>query len=33
MPPAGPDEFGYRSEFVELVRAAKNARTMAQLER
>ena len=29
----GPDEFGYRSEFVELVRAAKNARTMAQLER
>ena len=29
----GPDEFGYRSEFLELVRAAKNARTMAQLER
>ena len=28
----GPDEFGYRSEFVELVRAAKSARTMAQLE-
>jgi Ca-activated chloride channel family protein len=29
----GPDEFGYRSEFVELVRAAKSARTLAQLER
>jgi len=29
----GPDEFGYRSEFVELVRAAKSARTMAQLDR
>jgi Ca-activated chloride channel homolog len=29
----GSDEFGYRSEFVELVRAAKSARTMAQLER
>jgi len=29
----GPDEFGYRSEFVQLVRAAKNARTLAQLER
>ena len=29
----GPDEFGYRSEFVELVRAAKGARSMAQLER
>jgi Ca-activated chloride channel family protein len=29
----GPDEFGYRSEFLELVRAAKSARTMAQLER
>jgi Ca-activated chloride channel family protein len=28
----GPDEFGYRSEFVELVRAAKSARTMARLE-
>ena len=25
----GPDEFGYRSEFVELVRAAKSAQTMA----
>jgi Ca-activated chloride channel family protein len=29
----GPDEFGYRSEFVELVRAAKGARSLAQLER
>jgi len=29
----GSDEFGYRSEFVELVRAAKSAQTMAQLER
>ena len=29
----GPDEFGYRSEFLQLVRAAKNARAMAQLER
>jgi Ca-activated chloride channel family protein len=29
----GPDEFGYRSEFVELVRAVKSARTLAQLER
>ena len=29
----GSDEFGYRSEFLELVRAAKSARTMAQLER
>ena len=29
----GPDEFGYRSEFVQLVRSAKNARTLAQLER
>jgi Ca-activated chloride channel family protein len=29
----GPDEFGYRSEFVGLVRAAKSAQTMAQLER
>ena len=29
----GPDEFGYRSEFVELVRAAKSAQTMARLER
>ncbi|MCH8617415.1 VWA domain-containing protein [Sphingomonas sp. SM33] len=29
----GPDEYGYRSEFLSLVRAAKNARTMAQLDR
>jgi Ca-activated chloride channel family protein len=29
----GSDEFGYRSEFVGLVRAAKSAQTMAQLER
>ena len=29
----GSDEFGYRSEFVELVQAAKSARTMAHLER
>jgi Ca-activated chloride channel family protein len=29
----GPDEFGYRSEFVELVRAAKNAKSLAALER
>jgi len=29
----GPDEFGYRSEFLQMVRAAKSARTMAQLER
>jgi Ca-activated chloride channel family protein len=28
----GPDEYGYRSEFLELVRAAKSARTMAQLD-
>jgi Ca-activated chloride channel homolog len=28
----GPDDFGYRSEFVQLVRAAKNARAMAALE-
>ena len=27
----GRDEFGYRSEFVQLVRAAKGARTMANL--
>ncbi len=27
----GPDEFGYRSEFVQLVRAARSARTMAAL--
>jgi Ca-activated chloride channel family protein len=29
----GPDEFGYRSEFIQLVRAAQSARTMAQLSR
>ena len=29
----GPDEFGYRSEFVELVRAAKSAQSLAKLER
>jgi Ca-activated chloride channel family protein len=29
----GPDESGYRTEFLELVRAAKSARSMAQLER
>ena len=29
----GPDEFGYRTEFLELVRAAKSARSLAQLER
>jgi Ca-activated chloride channel family protein len=29
----GRDEFGYRSEFVQLVRAAKSARTLAALER
>ncbi len=29
----GPDEFGYRSEFVQLVRAAKDARSLAALER
>jgi Ca-activated chloride channel family protein len=28
----GKDEFGYRNEFVQLVRAAKSARTLAQLE-
>ena len=27
----GNDEFGYRNEFVQLVRAAKGARTMASL--
>jgi Ca-activated chloride channel family protein len=31
VPARGPDEFGYRSEFVQLVRAAKSARTMASL--
>jgi len=29
----GKDEFGYRSEFVQLVRAAKGARTLAKLDR
>lgn len=29
----GKDEFGYRNEFVQMVRAAKSARTLAQLER
>jgi len=29
----GKDEFGYRSEFVQLVRAAKSAPALAQLER
>ena len=29
----GEDDFGYRSEFVQLVRAAKNAGSMARLER
>ena len=29
----GRDEFGYRSEFVQLVRAAKSARSLAALER
>ena len=33
MASRGADEFGYRSEFVQLVRAAKSARTMARLER
>jgi Ca-activated chloride channel family protein len=28
----GRDEFGYRSEFVQLVRAAKSARTLAKLD-
>ncbi|RSV31790.1 YfbK domain-containing protein, partial [Sphingomonas koreensis] len=28
----GRDEFGYRSEFLQLVRAAKTARSMAALE-
>jgi len=28
----GGDEFGYRSEFVQLVRAAKSARTLAKLD-
>jgi Ca-activated chloride channel family protein len=29
----GKDDFGYRSEFVQLVRAAKSARTLAKLDR
>jgi Ca-activated chloride channel family protein len=29
----GRDEFGYRAEFVQMVRAAKAARTMAKLDR
>ncbi len=29
----GSDDFGYRAEFVQLVRAAKSARGMAQLDR
>ena len=29
----GEDSFGYRSEFIQLVRAANNARSMASLER
>jgi Ca-activated chloride channel family protein len=29
----GKDDFGYRSEFIQLVRAAKTAASMAQLER
>ena len=29
----GRDEFGYRSEFIQMVRAAKAARSLAQLER
>jgi Ca-activated chloride channel family protein len=33
IPTRGSDEFGYRSEFVQLVRAAKSAGAMAALER
>ena len=29
----GPDEYGYRAEFVQLVRAAKGARSLAALDR
>ena len=29
----GPDEFGYRSEFVQLVRAARGAKSLAALGR
>jgi len=28
----GRDEFGYRSEFVQMVRSAKAARTLAKLD-
>ncbi|HVU29139.1 MAG TPA: VWA domain-containing protein, partial [Sphingomicrobium sp.] len=28
----GKDQFGYRSEFIQLVRSAKNARTLAKLD-
>ena len=28
----GQDSFGYRAEFIQLVRAAKNARAMAALD-
>ncbi|HEX8444312.1 MAG TPA: VWA domain-containing protein [Allosphingosinicella sp.] len=33
IPTRGSDDFGYRSEFVQLVRAAKSAGAMAALER
>jgi Ca-activated chloride channel family protein len=29
----GPDEFGYRSEFIDLVKSAQSARSLAALER
>jgi Ca-activated chloride channel family protein len=29
----GPDQFGYRSEFIQLVKAAESARSLAKLER
>lgn len=29
----GQDDFGYRTEFVQLVRAARSAASMARLER
>ncbi len=32
-PARGEDDFGYRSEFVQLVRAAKSAGALARLER
>ena len=28
----GPDEYGYRTEFIDLIRAAKGARSLARLE-